>query len=156
MELQLPAHAAAQGKAWSLTHWARSGIKPTTSRTVCQALNPLSHNGNSSHCFLNVRVLLKCDCLERQRTQLENKYIHNPKSPTLLTTPTTLGMPEKLHKALKCHNVEVSATRTQYTSKRDTLIQVSCESPCGLAYFPGSSFFFWSKSSLKYTNVWAN
>ena len=32
----------------SLTHWARPGIGPTFSRTLCWVLNPLSHNGNFS------------------------------------------------------------------------------------------------------------
>ena len=31
----------------SFTHWARPGIKPAPSQTLCWALNPLSHNGNS-------------------------------------------------------------------------------------------------------------
>ena len=31
----------------SLTHWARPGIEPTSSQTLYQVLNPLSHNGNS-------------------------------------------------------------------------------------------------------------
>ena len=28
----------------SLTHWLRSGIEPESSQTLCQVLNPLSHN----------------------------------------------------------------------------------------------------------------
>ena len=40
-------HATACGNAASLTHWARSGIKPESSQTLCQALNTRSHNGNS-------------------------------------------------------------------------------------------------------------
>ena len=35
------------GNTTSLTHWARPGIKPTSSERQCQVLNPLSHNGNS-------------------------------------------------------------------------------------------------------------
>ena len=31
----------------SLTHWSRPGIEPAFSWTLCQILNPLSHNGNS-------------------------------------------------------------------------------------------------------------
>ena len=59
-ELQLLAHAtphqiwapstnyvAAFSNAWSLNHWARPGIKPASSRTLYQVLNPLSHKGNS-------------------------------------------------------------------------------------------------------------
>ena len=34
-----------------LTHWARSGIEPTFSQTLCQVLNPLNHNGNSCGLF---------------------------------------------------------------------------------------------------------
>ena len=40
-------NAAACGNARSLTHWARPGIKPTPSWTLCQDLNLLSHNRNS-------------------------------------------------------------------------------------------------------------
>ena len=41
--------------AGSLTHWLRPGIKPTSSQTLCQVLNLLSHNGNSSMQSLNPR-----------------------------------------------------------------------------------------------------
>ena len=36
----------------TLTHWARPGIEPTSSWTLCWVLNATSHNGNSSHSFL--------------------------------------------------------------------------------------------------------
>ena len=49
-ELQLLAYS--HSNARSLTHWMRSGIKPTSSRTLCQVLNPLSHSGNSEGSFL--------------------------------------------------------------------------------------------------------
>ena len=39
-------------KCWSLTHWARPGIKPTSSQRQRQVLNSLSHNGNSYDKFL--------------------------------------------------------------------------------------------------------
>ena len=42
----------------SLIHWARPGIKPTSSWTLCQVLNPLSHNGNSSEICFNVYLLV--------------------------------------------------------------------------------------------------
>ena len=35
----------------SLTHWARPRIEPAPSQRLCQVLNPLSHNGNSSDTF---------------------------------------------------------------------------------------------------------
>ena len=35
----------------SLTHWAKPGIEPASSWTLCWVLNPLSHNRNS-HSFL--------------------------------------------------------------------------------------------------------
>lgn len=94
-----------------------------------------------SHCLLKVWALLKCTCLKRQRMQLGNKYIHNLYSHILSTTPATLGVPQKLNESLKCHNVEVCATRTQYTPKRNSSIKMSPRSPCRLAYFPGMSFF---------------
>ena len=34
------------GNSRSLAHWARSGIKHTSSRTVYSVFNPLSHSGN--------------------------------------------------------------------------------------------------------------
>ena len=62
MELQLPTyttvmqhqiqaasatHATACCNARSLTHWMRPGIQPTSLRTLCCVLNPLSHIRNS-------------------------------------------------------------------------------------------------------------
>ena len=41
-------YAAAHGNARSLTHSSRLGIKPASSWTRCQVLNPPSHSGNSS------------------------------------------------------------------------------------------------------------
>ena len=35
------------GNTRSLTHWTRSGIKPTSSRMPCHVRNSLSHHGNS-------------------------------------------------------------------------------------------------------------
>ena len=57
--------SSACSNAGSLTLWGRSGIEPAFSRTLCQVLNPLSHNGTSSpYIFhltsrtINFRVLL--------------------------------------------------------------------------------------------------
>ena len=36
------------GNARCLTHWKRPGMKPESSRTLCQFLNSLGHKGNSS------------------------------------------------------------------------------------------------------------
>ena len=59
-ELQLQACATAMtmldlsricnlySEAGSLTHWARPGVEPTFSWTLCWVLNPLSHNGDLS------------------------------------------------------------------------------------------------------------
>ena len=41
-------YAAACNNAGSLTHWARPGIEPASSRIPCQVLNSLSHNENST------------------------------------------------------------------------------------------------------------
>ena len=54
--------AVAWGNVRSLTHWARPGIKPTSSWTVCQVLNLLSHNGNFlviilKHIFLSFNLI---------------------------------------------------------------------------------------------------
>ena len=48
----------------SLTHWARPRIEPTSLWTLCQVLNPLSHNGNffigilafENLCFYNLNI----------------------------------------------------------------------------------------------------
>ena len=37
----------------SLTQWTRPRIEPASSRTLCQVLNPLSHNGNSIIYYFN-------------------------------------------------------------------------------------------------------
>ena len=42
-------------KCWSLTHWARPGIKPTSSQRQRQVLNSLSHNRNSIIQFLRAQ-----------------------------------------------------------------------------------------------------
>ena len=41
------ASAAPWGNVGSLAHWARPGIKPISSGTLCWVPNTLSHNGNS-------------------------------------------------------------------------------------------------------------
>ena len=41
------------GNAQSLTHWVRAGIELASSGTLCQVLNPLGHNRNSSIIILN-------------------------------------------------------------------------------------------------------
>ena len=48
-EPHLPLHAETCGHTGSLTHWARPGIEPASSRTLCWVLNPLSQKGNSEH-----------------------------------------------------------------------------------------------------------
>ena len=49
-------YAAACSNMRSLIHWARPGIKPTSSQTLYQALNLLSHNGNSTIREFNSQV----------------------------------------------------------------------------------------------------
>ena len=48
-------HLSPSHSLWNvgyLTHWARLGIEPTTSQTLCWFHNPLSHNQNS--CMPNI------------------------------------------------------------------------------------------------------
>ena len=45
-------YAAACGNITSLTHWARPGIEPSSSRRQCQVFNLLNHTGNSVKCLL--------------------------------------------------------------------------------------------------------
>ena len=42
--------------AWSLTHWARPGIEPASSRIPRWVRNPLTHDGNCPLLFLNMPV----------------------------------------------------------------------------------------------------
>ena len=49
-------YAAACGNDGSLSHWARPGIKPVSSWTLCRVLNLLNHNWNSWHDFDWVRL----------------------------------------------------------------------------------------------------
>ena len=44
-------YTAARGNAGSSSHCVRPGIKPASSQTLCQVLNPLNHNGNSTISF---------------------------------------------------------------------------------------------------------
>ena len=46
--------STACGKAGSLTHWVRTGIKPSSSWMLCWVLNPLTHKGNSRHSWLHL------------------------------------------------------------------------------------------------------
>ena len=61
-----PSHSCnlchSRGNTRSLTHWARPGIKPASSKTLCQVLNLLRSNRNSLNTLLNhlfFPVLLK-------------------------------------------------------------------------------------------------
>ena len=49
-------YTTAFSNAGSLTYWARPGIKPTFSQTLCQFLNPLNHKCNPE----DVKTLLAC------------------------------------------------------------------------------------------------
>ena len=42
-ELPLPARTTATATPDPLTHWARPGMEPASSQTLCRVLNPLSH-----------------------------------------------------------------------------------------------------------------
>ena len=49
-------YTTAQGNTRSLSHWGRPGIEPETSWFLDSF--PLHHNGNSSHSFLNLQIML--------------------------------------------------------------------------------------------------
>ena len=53
-EPYLRLNTAACGNTWSLTHWAKPGIKSASSQILCWVLNSLSHSGNT------VPLLLIC------------------------------------------------------------------------------------------------
>ena len=52
-------YTMAQDNSRSLTHWAEPSIEPASLWTLCQALNPLSHSGNSLRCLF----LIASSCL---------------------------------------------------------------------------------------------
>ena len=55
------------GSAGSLTQWARPGIKPASSPTLHQVLNPRSHDGNSSFTLLSIPQKRHFDLLTIKR-----------------------------------------------------------------------------------------
>ena len=55
LELQLLVYAMTHGNTIFLTYWVSPGVKPASSRTLCQVRNLLSHNGNSLQCSLRKR-----------------------------------------------------------------------------------------------------
>ena len=78
-ELQLPAYAIACGNAGSLMHWVRLGIKLASSLTLCQVLNPLSHNGHSElmvYCTLKDHTLHASNLCPSSFPLLELQKVH--------------------------------------------------------------------------------
>ena len=51
VRMSFSSYTAPCSKAGSLTHWMRPGIEPASSWTLCQVLNPPSHNRNSPYLF---------------------------------------------------------------------------------------------------------
>ena len=84
--------AAAHGRARSLIHWARPGIEPASSQTLCWVLNPLSHNGNSIFAFLYPDCLIKW-MLKTQRKAFffKSATSHHLQTEWVLTTFPKIG-----------------------------------------------------------------
>ena len=62
-------YTSACSNARSLTHWGRPGFEPASSQTLCQVLNPLSHNGNFQKC-----KLLSAGFIERCTEHIAKKF----------------------------------------------------------------------------------
>ena len=70
--------------AGSLTHWARPGVKSTSSWTLCWVLNPLSHNRNSGCIFF---FSLRNESLGPDHIQVEGSpkdQMHEHQAPGIL------------------------------------------------------------------------
>ena len=91
-ELQLLAYATAIAtldlscNSWSLTHWAKPGAEPSSSRTLCWVLNLLSHNGNSYLYILNNKICV-CKLYVNKHVQEQHCGAHFQGKP-LLSLPT--------------------------------------------------------------------
>ena len=69
-------YAAACSNTSSLTHWARPGMKPTSSWTLCQVLNPRSHSRNSMKSFSKQKIILKiCPPLHDINVTQKKRYM---------------------------------------------------------------------------------
>ena len=55
-------YAAACSNPGSLTHWARPGIEPTSSWTLCQVLNPQNLSGNFWFLSFSTKILTLFFC----------------------------------------------------------------------------------------------
>ena len=87
LELQLLVYATAIAtldpshicNARSLTHWARPGIEPASSRTLCQVPNPLSHNRNTTNTQSWWRPLISAlQCRNTGPIQMSSLASENP------------------------------------------------------------------------------
>ena len=79
-----------RGKAGSLIHWVRPGIKPASSWILCWALNPLSHNGKSWNNFLFCFVFIG---LHSRHMEVHRLEIHSELQPLACVTATATQDP---------------------------------------------------------------
>ena len=58
-------YTTACGNAGSLAHWARPGIKPKSSWTLCWVLNLLSHDRSSFFCIFKIERSVSFKCMAK-------------------------------------------------------------------------------------------
>ena len=76
----------AHDNAGSLTHWMRPGIKPVSSRTLCQVLNQMSHNGNSHAYFIFILSIILITVVRAQWALMINKKVVLKKKSCLISS----------------------------------------------------------------------
>ena len=68
-------YAAACNNTRSFTHRWSPGIEPISLRTLCQVLNPLSHNGYSSISYTQkLKKYINCNCVHSSK---DLNFLHN-------------------------------------------------------------------------------
>ena len=103
-------YAAACGNSGSLTHWARPGIDPASSWTLCQIPNLLSHNGNYWRYFLIVANWWKCSWHLAARNQRCYSAKQSPTGKNLSTHNVSGAAVEK-----SCYKVFIKFSYTKFT-----------------------------------------
>ena len=102
-ELQPPAYYHGHSNTRSLTHWVRPGIKPISSQTPCQVLNPLSHNRNSE--ILNSFNRIPCIFILHLGLQIMQLALSRSEGDCLWPLRQTGCPPRDLEKEKSCSSV---------------------------------------------------
>ena len=88
-------YITAHSNPGSLTHWARPGIKPISSQTLCQILKPLSHNRNSIILFpvKNVALCIHLKGSKTINTPPSHEGAHQGQRTKRYSIETSSGIP---------------------------------------------------------------